>query len=200
MKPASLKNKTPFKKSLYSCNGFTLIELLVVSVIISISIGLLLINISFGNPKDALEEEANRIKALLVFAHEQSIIRNDEYGLRFNEQGFRFFKLDEETSPATWNIINDDKLLRLRTLPENMTLSLAVDGIDIEIPEEPEKISEDTNEDNNKKDRLLPQVFLMSSSEITPDFIISLRIPGHDLLKEIHASPNGKIKIVKEDE
>ena len=88
-----------------------------------------------------------------------------------------------------------------------MVLSLAVDGIAIEIPDEPEEIPEDENNDednkniaDDNKDKLLPQVFLMSSSEITPDFVISLRIPSHDLLKEIHASPNGKIEIVKEDE
>jgi len=208
MKSASLKNKLKFNKSPYSnksCKGFTLIELLVVSAIASISVGLLVVNISFGDPGDTLEEETNRIRALLLFAHEQSIIRNEEYGLRFNEQGFRFFVLDEEATPPKWNIIANDKLLRLRSLPENIVLSLAVDGIDIEIPDEPEEIPKEQDEDNknitdNEKDKLLPQVFLMSSGEISPDFVVSLRMPSLDLLKEVHASPNGIIEIVKEDE
>jgi general secretion pathway protein H len=196
-------------------NGFTLIELLVVTVIIGISAGLFVINLSLKGPEDTLNEEINRIRTLLLFAHEQSIIRNEEYGLRFNEQGFRFFILDEEADPAEWNLIQTDKLLRERTLPENIVLSLAVDGIDIEIPEEPEKIperkkqDEDEDEDKDKKntntiedeeDKIEPQVFLMSSSEITPDFVVSLRIPSHDLLKEVHASVDGKVEIVKNDE
>ncbi|RDH82422.1 MAG: type II secretion system protein GspH [endosymbiont of Galathealinum brachiosum] len=195
--------------------GFTLIELLVVIVIISISIGFVVVNISSGSKEELAEEEILRLQQILRFAHEQSVIRSEEYGVRFYETGYRFMRFNEEND--NWIDINKDRLLRSRMLPEPLELDLYIEQIPVDIlesqkddPEIKQPAEEEnalasaaSNIDNNKlpeEEQIKPQIFLLSSSELTPQFEVRLRIPGSEIEEHLEGLPQGEYKRVSPDE
>lgn len=196
--------------------GFTLIELLVVIVIISLSIAVVVVNISTGGNDELAEEEIVRLQQILRFAHEQSVIRAEEYGVRFYETGYRFMRYDEETD--NWLDISRDKLLRSRTLPEPLELDLYIEQVPVEILEsrKDEPVTEPEAEENKlasaasdlnlanqpatkqtETEKITPQVFLLSSSELTPQFEVRLRIPGSDIEELLEGLPQGEYKRVQ---
>ena len=198
-------------------SGFTLIELLVVIVIISLSIAVVVVNISTGGNDELAEEEIVRLQQILRFAHEQSVIRAEEYGVRFYETGYRFMRYDEETD--SWLDINKDKLLRSRTLPEPLELDLYIEQVPVEIFEsrKDEPVAKPETEENklasaasnldlvdqpsaetNETEKIKPQIFLLSSSELTPQFEVRLRIPGSDIEELLEGLPQGVYKRVQQ--
>lgn len=195
--------------------GFTLIEILVVIVIISISVGLVVVNINIGGEDELAEQEVIRLQQLLRFAHQQSVIRAEEYGIRFYTTGYRFMLYDEESK--SWVDISKDKLLRSRTLPPPLELDLYIEEIPVELLESQQDDPEvkDEEEDENKlataasntdkteadkKDKIKPQVFLLSSSELTPQFEVRLRIPGSDIEEFLQGQPQGEYTREQADE
>ena len=126
--------------------------------------------------QDALRSEASRLHARLQFAHEQGVMRSDEYGMRFNQQSYRLMRYTKNK----WVDITDDKLLLPHTLPETMRLQLELEGISAVLEE---------NDDEQLKDpekEIKPQVFLLSSGETTPDFEVRIRISGSESSKALH--------------
>ena len=172
--------------------GFSLFELLVVIVIISISFALFLtINFSFGNIEDKIEKEASRFYHLLSFAHEQSVIRAEEYGIQFQPQSYKFLQyVSEEDS---W-VDLDDRVLTDKKLPEKIELELSVEQTEIVLDE----ITAEADSDD-PENKIKPQVFLLSSGETTPDFIARFYIPGIDTSFEVHGSTDGKYELKKSE-
>ena len=211
------KGNTRRRKNL----GFTLIELLVVVVIISISVGLVVVNISTKTEADLVEEEAVRLQQILRFAHEQSVVRAAEYGVRFFETGYRFMIFDETTS--RWVYLKRDRLLRGRTLPEPIELDLYIEQTPVDLlasPKDDPEIEEKKEEEGQGKSNtgtansgtasiqigspaagevILPQIFLLSSSELTPQFEVRIRIPGSDIEKLLEGLPQGEYKLMEDE-
>jgi len=190
--------------------GFTLIELLVVVVIISISVGYVVVNIAGTDENDLVEEEIVRLQQILRFAHEQSVIRAQEYGVRFYETGYRFMIFDELND--IWVDITKDKLLRSRVLPEQIDLDLYIEQTPVTLLESPKDDPQAKNEElataaSNIKDanqpttnQILPNIFLLSSSELTPTFEVRMRIPGGDAEASLEGLAQGEYKLVSDDE
>ena len=184
--------RAPFTRK----NGFTLIELLVVISIISIAFTVLItLTYSFSNPTDAIKQEAQRLQQLLIFAQEQSVIRGEEYGLRLNESRYRFMRFEEEK----WIDIAGDNLLYPRQLPDNMRLVLLIEKLDVVLDEEDEQPIVNQDNADNPENQIKPQVFLLSSGEVTPDFSIRVRLAGFDPFYEIIGNANGEIKLQASD-
>ena len=173
-----------------TANGFTLFELLVVIAIISISFAVFMtINFSFGSAEDRIRKEANRLHLLASFAHEQSVIRAEEYGLRFHQHGYKFMQyLIEEDR---WIDI-DDKILSAKQLPDELELELAIEQVDIILDDKPA-----ATDNSDPEIKIKPQVFLLSSGETTPDFIARMSIPGIDISFEVHGTTDGKYELKK---
>jgi len=187
--------------------GFTLIEILVVIVIISISVGMVVVNITSGGVEKKAEEEVIRLQQLLRVAHQQSVVRAEEYGVRFYKTGYRFMKYDELNKQ--WADIPNDRLLRSRLLAEPLELDLYIEQLSVEIPEstddDPEPPEEVEEKDANGKTKarapalnsidskiIKPQVFLLSSAELTPPFELRIRVPGSDIEEQLHGLPQGE--------
>lgn len=191
-------------------SGFTLIELLVVVVIISISVGYIVVSISGNTEEDLLEDEMARLQQILRFAHQQSVIRAEEYGVRFYETGYRFMVFDEIND--IWVAVSNDKLLRSRRLPEQIELDLYIEQTPVNLLESPKDDPQTKNEDlasaaSNIREAnqpqvnpLLPNVFLLSSSELTPPFEVRLRIPGNNAEQNLEGLPQGEYKRINIDE
>ena len=168
-------------------NGFTLLELLVVVVIVSILFSFLMLSIRSNSPEDLIKEEAHRLNQLLQVALEEAVLRNTEYGLVFNARGYQFLQLNENN----WQTVAADKLLRKRELPLEMEIELAVEQTDIIIADPPEN-SEEDGDGEKIEEKIKPQVFLMSSEEITPEFSARFTIPGVKTSYIVNATINGK--------
>lgn len=177
---------------LKSNQGFTLFELLIVITIISISFAVFMsIQFSFGDAEDKIKKEASRLQLLLSFAQEQSIIRAEEYGIRFYPNGYSFMQYSADTD--NWNEI-DDKVLGAKQFADNMELELAIEQVDIIL--EDKQAASNTDDPEHK---IKPQVFLLSSGETTPDFIARVSVPGIDTFYEIHGSTDGKYELSKSE-
>jgi len=185
--------------------GFTLIEILVVIVIISISVGLVVVNFTTGGVEKTAEEEAIRLQQLLRVAHQQSVIRAEEYGVRFYKTGYRFMKYDEQSK--LWADMPNDRLLRSRLLAEPLEIDLYIEQLSVDIPEstddDPEPPEDTGLTDENAKPRapalnavdsniIKPQIFLLSSAELTPAFELHIRVPGSDVEELLRGLPQGE--------
>lgn len=170
-------------------SGFTLLELLVVIVIVSVLFSFMTLAIRSSSPEDIINEEARRFNQLIQLALDEAVLRNTEYGLKFNTNGYQFLQLIEND----WLTMDADKLLRSRELPLEMELELSVEQIDVVIGETDDTLEENPEEDSEQnEDKLQPQVFLMSSEEITPEFSVRFTIPGVETSYIVNATIDGK--------
>ncbi|MBT8125941.1 MAG: type II secretion system minor pseudopilin GspH [Gammaproteobacteria bacterium] len=170
-------------------HGFSLLELLVVIVIIAILFTFTTLAIRGTSPEELLETEAQRLDQLLQLALEEAILRGMEYGLEFTPNSYRFLLYIENT----WQPLESDRLLRERQLPEKMEFELEIEQIDVLIGETESK------EDDDDKTQRRPQVFLLSSGEITPEFSVRLVMPGVAISYLVTANANGEHEAEKSD-
>lgn len=187
---------------MYRQRAFTLIELLVVVAIIAIATSaFILLGFSFSNPEDAVRAEAQRLQARLQFAHEQGVMRGEDYGLRLNEQGYRMMRYDPENK---WQDIDTDKLLMPHTLPDNMRIQIELEGIAAVLTESDDNLNKEsarTSENDRETPaevEIKPQIFLLASGETSPDFEVRFRISGSDISKAVHGDINGQYELVKD--
>ena len=89
--------------------GFTLLELLVVLVIAGITLGIVSFN-AMPSPRQALQNEAQRIALLLQLARDEAIVRDRPIAFEVDGEGYRFLQRDEKN----WRPLQADDLLRPR--------------------------------------------------------------------------------------
>lgn len=199
---------THHPRSASTIKGFTLIEILVVIVIISIGVGVVAVNFSAGSLEQKAEEEADRLQQLLRFAHQQSVVRAEEYGIRFYTTGYRFMQYDELSQQ--WADIQKDRLLRNRALIEPLEINLYIDQLSVDIPDSPSddpQVEKEDDKDAEEQttvvaktqsftsqatDKIRPQVFLLSSGELSPAFELHIRVPGTEINEQLNGLPQGE--------
>jgi general secretion pathway protein H len=163
--------------------GFSLLELLVVIVIISILFTFTTLAIRGTSPEELIQTEAQRLDRLIQLALEEAILKGAEYGVEFKPDSYRFLLFFENR----WQPLENDRLLRQRQLPENMEFELEIEQIEVLVEEE-------TN-DTEDADRPDPQVFILSSGEITPEFSVRLVMPGVATSYIVSGSINGEHRV-----
>ena len=159
--------------------GFTLLELLVVVVIVAILFTYTTLAIRSESPADIIKQEAQRMQRLVELASEEAIMRGEEYAIELSLNGYRFLRFENNQ----WLPLSSDRILRERELPLEMELELLLEETEVVIDmsadnamqEDIDLELEDEDEQNNKAD---PQVYLLSSGEITPEFEVRLFILG----------------------
>ncbi len=144
-------------------SGFTLIELLVVLIIISVMVGAATIMLK-RDFTDLLADDAKRLKALVSLGRDEALFQSRSLGLRFYEDGYDFVIGGEEL--GTW-VPLEDKQFRKRKLAK---------GVELEI------FRKNASIDLISKENKQPQVFLLSTGEVTP-FRIELVYPAKAKLK-----------------
>jgi len=160
--------------------GFSLLELMVVIVIVAMLFTFTALSIRSDSPEDLIKQEALRFNRLLQLLMEESILKGEDYGIEFGPTEYRFLQLDEENG---WTPIEKDKLYRLRELPQEMELELAVEQTDIVIANSAGGLGEE---------KIKPQVFILSSGEITPEFELQFTIPTVTSRYIVRGSFDGK--------
>lgn len=189
-RPAKLRRGPPMRRS----RGFTLLELLLVVFIIGLITTFAVISVTGRAQDDRLEQEARRLEALLRLAQETAVLQGSEIGFRSDGQTYEFLELDEEVG---WRPMPDDTPLRMRELPQDMALEVWVD--DFALPSSREEEEDDKGKNDKEKKEPLPDVYFLSSEEVSP-FELILTAPGTDLKMRIIATPEGEIRIPAADE
>lgn len=180
--------------------GFTLIELLVVIVIVAILFSYATLAIRGVEPEELIETEARRLDRLLQLVLEESILRGQDYGIDVYIDGYRFLRLENQQ----WVEITNDKLLRARTFPPDMELELTLEDTevntrskltDFSLDSTVDKFADTENDDESGTKKLTPQIFLLSSGEISPEFSIRVFFPNVETSYLVNGSFDGQHKV-----
>jgi general secretion pathway protein H len=131
--------------------------LLVVIVIIGIITSMAVISVNVLGGDHEMQQEAERMQAILLQAREDAMLQSRDLGLRIDETSFEFLEYDGRTE--RWRPVLGDPLLRERTLPEGLRLHLRLEDRDVKLkPREPE----------TERDPIFPQVILQASGDLVP--------------------------------
>lgn len=179
--------------------GFTLLELLVVVVIVAILFTYTALAIRTDSPADTIKKEALRMERLVQLALEESILRGEEYGIEIFLDGYRFLHFTEDQ----WQPISGDKILRQRELPPDMELEMRLEDTEIVIDFKADQIADQQfsldSEDEEDKKQLQPQIFLLSSGEITPEFDLRFYTLGVEQSYFVKGSFDGSVEMKASD-
>lgn len=137
--------------------GFTLVEVLVVVLIIGLLFGVAILAINPGNRDARLEKEATRLWRLMLLAAEESLLQAREIGVHVADSGYAFYTLQD----GEWQIVVGDKRLREREFPDFVRPEVEIEGLRIVLDESPSEAK--------------PQIMMLSSGEMIPDFAILIR-------------------------
>jgi general secretion pathway protein H len=159
-----------------SACGFTLLELMVVIVIVGIVLSFMTLSAGTDKRAEQLEREAQRIVALLQLASDDAVMRSEQLALRVGETDYEFMILDDDK----WVPLEDDHALRAREMPAGIELRL-----ELQDNPPPELTSEDSDQ---------PQVFLLSSGEMTP-FVLIVSAPETEQSYAVKASLLGRMEL-----
>jgi len=197
---------------MHQSSGFSLLELLVVVFIIGILATMMTLSIGITGGDRELEQEIERIKALIDLAAEEAVLQGQEIGIRFYENRYEFStetwytRESEETTTtvARWRLMTGDDLFKPRDLGEDLRIELEIDGRQVimepfserEQREERKREEEDTDEDD--EDAYKPQVFILSSGDMTP-FTVNLRRRFGNTGMILTAEADGSIELLRDD-
>lgn len=106
--------------------GFTLLELLVVLVIIGIVITGAILSLGSTGRDRGLEQERDRLSALIDYVRDRGAMMTTEYGLLCGQHGYRFVYYDNRS--MQWLPETLDDTLRERRLPKGLDLQLIIEG------------------------------------------------------------------------
>lgn len=152
--------------------GFTLIEVMIVVVIIAILMGAVAMSIP-RDINDLMGEQADRFQALLSLSIDEAILQSRELALGFSDSGYTFYQMDN----GAWQV-NDDALFKSRQLPSSLLSQLYLEGVPVSLGEPSE---------------VKPQVFILSSGEVTP-FSYELQVAGQEKSIKINVDAIGGIE------
>jgi general secretion pathway protein H len=165
--------------------GFTLLVLLVVMFIIGVIATMATLSIGVATSEKGTEKEIERIEDLLALASEEAVVQGRELGLTFYRREYEFSTYDVEQ--ARWLPLEESGgVFEPRAFPPDAVVDLELEDRLVALADERPKRrppSDDAKEAAAAKareavlgspDENLPQVFILSSGDITP-FELRLR-------------------------
>jgi general secretion pathway protein H len=101
-----------------AARGFTLVEVLVVVLIVAVLVSLVAVRLASG-ARQTLQEEAQRLAALLAHARDEAIVTGAPLAWQGADAGYRFLQRGPD---RTWQPVAGDASLRARSLPPGVRL------------------------------------------------------------------------------
>lgn len=158
--------------------GFTLIEVVVVLAMIGLILATVRYTVFTGSIKKEIEKEAMRLQVVFNMASDFAVINQLELGLRIDEekQTYEFVMLDDDDN---WVAIETHKHFAQVAFSDGVFVELILDGLewqnedslfDNRIFDEELSVSNEGVQIGNEEDipPPPPQIFILSSGEITP--------------------------------
>jgi general secretion pathway protein H len=139
--------------------GFSLLEILVVIVIVSIVLSFAVL--SLDTEPDELDNETQRLTALMKLAAEEAVMNSREYQVLFGEKDYSF----QMFTNGQWHDSTDD-IFRPRRLPDGFSLSITIENQPVLLEKDPDE-----------KSRRNAVILFLSSNEATP-FELSITSPS----------------------
>lgn len=163
--------------------GFTLLEMMVVLVIIGTVLGLAVLTLPARVGGDPLGEEARRLEQVLRLARDEAMVRGTLLGLRVEPDRYGF----REWRAGVWEALAADPLLGPRQLPEDLRLTLEVEGQGIADG----GVAQRTPGDPAVP---LPQVLIAASGELT-GFELMISALGRGDEFRLRGAPSGRLEL-----
>lgn len=130
--------------------GYSMVELLIVLVVIGIMLSITAL--SMGNfEADPAEKTVTRLRYHVELLSNEAIIRSEMLGLGFSDEGYAFFRLNEEGT--AWQLIDNDRLLKEQSFEAGVSGLAFVKGEALAV---------------GARAGLTPQIVAMPTGEITP--------------------------------
>jgi general secretion pathway protein H len=172
--------------------GFTLIELLVVVLIIGITAATIVLSIGVTGRDSELEKEGERLFALLTYAREKAELQTREIGLFCHDNDYEFLTYDARK--GLWRSIEEDETLRLRELPQGLTLRLIIEGRPVVLKRrQDEKKALDEKEQEKRDRERIPHIMIFSNGDLTPfRLAVEREDPGRSMA--MFSTDKGKIE------
>ncbi len=130
-----------------------------------------------------IDEEAQRLQAVLAQAREESHARRPRRRLARRPRGYDFLRYNGRV--AAWEPVVGDTLLRERDLPEGLNVALRLEARDVEL-----KPRTAPTEDEPPQ----PQVIVLASGDVVP-FELVLQRDGTDSIRRIAGTVDGKFEV-----
>ncbi|MBV1870462.1 MAG: type II secretion system minor pseudopilin GspH [Gammaproteobacteria bacterium] len=154
--------------------GFTLLELLLVIVIVAIVSAAVVITMNPDNTHRELETEARRLTQVLRQLADESIFQGQEFGVIFKEGEYSFSIWDRDANQ--WQNFEQPPVYRTYALPEPFVLVFDAEEIPYSLKKKSTSSAEGNAEvnaaeiaiDANETQAIKPNVWFLSSGEITP--------------------------------
>lgn len=157
-------------------HGFTLLEMLVVLLLVGIVTTFAVLATGDGGRERQLVQEAERISALLVLAGEEAVLQSREYGIHFSATSYSFMVF-EPSEKSRWRSLEQDALLRPRSMPAPISLELYIDDLPVPL--------------DGRLD--VPQVLLTSGGERTA---FELRLFSEQLMWRVVSGMDGRPSLI----
>ena len=179
--------------------GFTLIEVMVVMVIIAILITTVSLSMKGDRAGEALEQEAQRLVALINLAREEAVMRDRDLGLVLEPQGYLFVQRNEDDMPSkdaqqagaakTSDFVPllDDELLRPRELAPGSSLSFEVS-----------QNARNTTQPSPVSAKFQPQILALAGDMLQPNATLILRHNASPQVERIAITADGARLLPKE--
>lgn len=157
--------------------GFTLLEVMVTVVLIGIIASFAVLSMRGSNVEEHTIREAQRLTALIKLNRQEAILQGEQRGVRFTETGYTFLTQGQD---GQWSPSADSSLQNAQQLPSGFKLKLWIEGEPVNLNAKPDN---------------LPQVWLLSSGEIT-EFSVSLRFSEEDNQEyRLSGDPTGHLNL-----
>ena len=186
-------NKQPASRRLFAFtvnrqSGFTLLEIMIVIVIVGIVMSFVTVSIGGDRRAQEMDREAKRFMALLDLASSEAILRSQQMAIRIGAGDYEYYVLQNQQ----WTPYQNDEQFRLRELPAGMELLLEIEDSPLTLLRDDDESDEDDEEDSLDP----PQVFLLSSGEVSP-FSVTFSAPETEKKVRIDINLMGDMEIAE---
>jgi general secretion pathway protein H len=145
--------------------GFTLLELMLVILVIGVMARIVVPSITWGSDEDKISKSANRFKAVFDLASEFAMINNYELGLIIKDNDYKFVAFNG----TAWANFAQEEYFKPSKHEEGVELKLELDGLPwAENNLLNEVTFQQESDDDEDKEMLSPQIYILSSGDITP--------------------------------
>lgn len=154
-------------------SGFTLLEIMLVFLLIAVaSVGVVMTMPAQVASQEDIQWQAERFRSLLLFAEDEALMSGLELGLFFTESSYQFVAYDYQSKG--WQVLDNKQLSKKIVLPDTVAVQYNLAGSiwqELDTEEKDSFIDDDDLvhiEGYEKQEAISPQIYLMSSGEVTP--------------------------------